>query len=262
MAKLGAPSPKPAGPGGPSDLRSDPGRPAPSAPAGPAVKPAPAPAPQSRAAFGKLLDNRRDPRGGAQDPEVVSGRALIGDESLDAQGVGGMSVLHAAEHVMILLSRKRAKHERDEALAVVGDLILGLEQPAFAKKVLLGLGEVGRIVDIYPLEVLAYVMARRPALAEGIRFEPFVKNRSALESAVHVVESPIAIQIPLPMKMRAFALSGGGSPGYCFTPGAPGEYHLELGEAGQFTLLLRGEVHKAGLVDRLKLRVTDEPGSD
>ncbi len=56
------------------------------------------------------------------------------------------------------------------------------------------------------------------------------------------------------------ALDGGGTPGYCFAPGAPGEYILELGAAGTFSLLLRGDVRKQSLVDRIVLRVEDTPG--
>ncbi len=61
--------------------------------------------------------------------------------------------------------------------------------------------------------------------------------------------------------MRAFGLEGGGLPGYCFAPGPPGSYHLEMAEAGNFVLLVRGDIRKTSYVDRVALSIVEPPNS-
>jgi hypothetical protein len=155
------------------------------------------------------------------------------------------------------LADRRANEPRDQVLASIGDLLLAHPSKPAVKKILFDMPDAGRIVDIYPLEILIYVLEREPGLLPDMAFEPFIRNKVKLEAAVFEVEQPIRIEVPVLMRVRAFALLGGGSPGYCLQPGAPDEYLLELGDAGTFTFALRGELRGRSLIDRVTLRIID-----
>ena len=117
--------------------------------------------------------------------------------------------------------------------------------------------QVGRIVDIYPLEILAYLLERAPEIMSKHEFRPFVRNRDELVSGQFGVGEPIELRVPLALKMRSFALDGGGNPGYAFAPGPPGVYWLEFGQKGTFAMLLRGEMRRFSYIDRLTLTIHD-----
>lgn len=203
-------------------------------------------------------DQRRDPqKQGNQDK--LTGEGRIGDPSVTSAELAEMGSLVAARHLMVLLAKGRGARPRAEVLGQVGELLIGLDRPDQVRRLLLELPDAGRIVDIYPLEVLIYVLDRRPDLLRGFEYGAIVLNKSELEASTFRVEEPIALRLPLSLKMRGFALDGGGSPGYCFSPGPPGEYHLEVGEPGRFSLLLRGDVRKVSLVDRLTIAVSETP---
>lgn len=193
----------------------------------------------------------------AQDRLLGEGR--IGDESVTAKELSEMGSLVAARHLMVLLAKNRGQKDREAVLAQVGNLLIELERPELVRRLLLEMPDAGRIIDIYPLEVLNYVLRKRGDLLPGFEVGEIVLNKDVLELSTFRVEEPIAVRVPLSLKMRAFALDGGGAPGYCFSPGAPGEYLLELGEAGRFTLILRGDVRKTSLVDTVQIEVED-PG--
>lgn len=202
-------------------------------------------------------------RGGGQGakgqgaPAEPTARARLGDESLDAAGLSGFSTLLAAEHLMILLAKKRGRLERSAILKGVGDLLLAHERPEQVKRILLALAEVGRIVDIYPLEVMAYCLEQRASILEGVRFGELVRNKTELESARHGTGDPIRLELPLAAKLKAMALEGGGVPGYHLYPGALAEYFIELGEPGRWTVLLRAEMHQELVIDRVTLDLVD-----
>ncbi|MCK6551068.1 hypothetical protein L6R52_34855, partial [Myxococcota bacterium] len=205
----------------------------------------------------RIPDAPEDRRKKDRAQATLLGEGRIGADDVTSEELASMGSLVAARHLMVLLAKRRA--DRDAALAHVGALLIGLDDPILVRRLLLELPDAGRIVDIYPLEVLAYVLERRADLVPGFELAPFVTNRAELTAGTFAVEAPIRVEVPLALKMKAFALDGGGTPGYCFAPGAPGEYILELGAAGTFALLLRGDVRKQSLVDRLVLRVEDPP---
>jgi hypothetical protein len=137
-------------------------------------------------------------------------------------------------------------------------LALGEQRPDAVKKILLALGDAGRIVDLYPLELLIYVLERRAELLPGISCGNFIKNKPELEAKVWVVEEPVTIKLPINVRIKAFALEGGGSPGYCLQPGPPDAYVLEFGDAGSFSAAFRGEMRDRTLVDRVRLTIRDD----
>ena len=189
----------------------------------------------------------------------LSGEGRIGDPSLTAEEFAALGTLVAARHVMALLARKRRDTERGALLAEVGDLLLAQKDPVSIRRILLQMGDVGSIVDIYPLEVLDYVLQKRPAVLPGFEYGPIILNKTELEARTFAVEEVIRIKVPLSLRMRAFALEGGGEPGYCFAPGPPAEYHLEVASPGDFRVLVRGEIRKKSLVDRAILRIAEGP---
>jgi hypothetical protein len=203
---------------------------------------APAPLAQPNAPKISRDDRRDQKKQDAQDRLMGEGR--IGDESVTSAELADMGSLVAARHLMVLLAKNRGKKPRVEILGQVGDLLIGLDRPDLVRRLLLEMPDAGRVVDIYPLEVLNYVLERRADLLPGFQYGEIVLNKDELELSTYRVEEPIA-------------LDGGGTPGYCFSPGPPGEYHLEVGEAGQFSMLLRGDVRKISLVDRLTITVED-----
>lgn len=187
-----------------------------------------------------------------------SGRSRLLDDGVDGATLGAMSVDVAAEYVMLRLARRRSEVARAALLEEVTELLLQLPDERFLRRVLLGLAEAGRIVDIYPLELLFRVRERAPERVPFAKYSPFVKNRVELETQTFLVEAPICFQVPLAMRIRAFALEGGGFPGYAFSPGPPAEYVLELGAPGEFSVLLRGELRKEHWLDRIRLKVAEE----
>jgi hypothetical protein len=195
----------------------------------------------------------------SDDVEIAAGpRAHVGDPDADREAFAAMSPLLAAEHITLVMARRRSVVAREELLSAAGDLLLSTEDADFVRRVLIILGEQTRVLDVYPLEVLAYCLERRPDLVNTHRFTPFVLNRTELASGRFVVEAPIRIALPLSATMRAMALVGGGAPGYHLYPGGPTEYLLEMGAAGTFSVLLRAEVRRESVVDRITVTVVDD----
>jgi hypothetical protein len=199
------------------------------------------------------LPDRRESKERAQKELLGEGR--IGDESVTARELMSMGSLVAARHLMVLLAKKRKGLERRRIIEDVGNLLIEINQAQVVRRLLLEMTDAGRIVDIYPLEVLAYVLEQRSDLVPGFDFGAIVQNKAEIEAGVFEVDETISIKVPLSLKMRGFALEGGGAPGYFFGPGAPAEYHLEIGEPGAYCLLLRGDLRKLSLIDRVKVRL-------
>lgn len=189
-------------------------------------------------------------------------RARVGAAGVDARELGAMSVLLAADHLTLLLAQRRGQVPREQLIDEVCTLLLGTESPDFVRKVLAALSEQQRVLDIYPLELLSRALERRPDLVDSHRFTPFVRNRHALATAVFRVEEPITLELPLSAQLKGMALAGGGSPGYHLYPGPPTEYRLELGAPGTFTFLLRAEVRRESVIDRVTVTVEDDDAPD
>ncbi|MBI4820094.1 MAG: hypothetical protein HY791_27710 [Deltaproteobacteria bacterium] len=189
------------------------------------------------------LDERLEPR---NHPEADSSEAL-----------SQLSAGSLADRLVFLLARNRRFAPREAVLDQVTQLVVAIDRPELVQRALLTMG--GPIVDIYPLELLARVAKAAPELVPKVSFEPFVKNRAILEAARFFVEDPIRFDLPIALKLRAFALDGGGYPGYCLSPGAPGEYVLEMAGSGLYPVLLRGDLHKKAVIDRIVLQIAEGP---
>ena len=228
--------------------------PKPPAPNEPRAANAPAGVQVDRGALRRMIDGDRPPRSRDETPDAGP-LDLIGDDRLDLARLQGLSSSLVAEHLMILLATKRRHQPRAEVLADVGDLLASFDDPKKIMSVFNRMPTSGGIVDIYPLEVCAHVLERGGRSDLPIRFAPFIKNREHLQEQRWSVETPISLSVPVALKMRQFALEGGGSPGYFFAPGRPGEYLLEFGEPGRYPMLLRGDVRKDAWIERLTVEV-------
>jgi hypothetical protein len=201
---------------------------------------------------------RRD-RSEAEEQLLAEGR--LGDPSVTAAELRGMGSLVAGRHLMTLLARRRQEVARAEVIREVAELLLGMDDGPWARRLLLQMAEAGRIVDIYPLEVMTYLVERHPGAVERCALGPVILNKALLEAQVHAVGGLIVLKLPLALKMKAFALEGGGAPGYVLAPGPPAHYLLEVHEPGAFSILVRGDIRRESLIDRAHLQVEEAPDS-
>ena len=133
----------------------------------------------------------------------------------------------------------------------VAQMLVLLEDPARARKIIALMPKVGKIVDIYPLELLDYLLRESPTSITGYSWNSFIKNRTEIEASVHKIGETIELRVPLALKMQSFALKGGGEPGYALAPGPPGVYWIEFGQAGQYPLLFQGQIRRQSFIDSL-----------
>lgn len=186
----------------------------------------------------------------------------LGDPSVSSAELRAMGSLVAGRHLMTLLARRRAQTERAEVIKEVGELLLGMDDGPWTRRLLLQMAEAGRIVDIYPLEVMAWLIEHHPGAVERLDFGPVILNKARLESEAHIVGGLIVLKVPLSLKMKSFGIEGGAAPGYIMAPGPPAHYLLEVHEPAQLTVLVRGDIRRTSLVDRVRLNVVPDPESN
>ena len=196
-----------------------------------------------------LLPDGRD----RQAPELPSGERA-GDPAVTSTELRQMGNVWATRHLLLLLAG-RAHPDREEAVDRIASLLIDLDDGPYARRLLLQAAEVGRVADIYPLEVMVRIMEREPEMLPRVQFGSIIRNARDIEAKLWPVGEVIELKVPLNLRMKAFALCGGGSPGYTFAPGPPATYQLEMGAAGVYRLLFRGEVRRLSMVDRLIVRV-------
>lgn len=193
---------------------------------------------------------------------ALLGEGRLGDPSVTSQQLRSMGSLVAGRHLMTLLARRRGQAEREAVIEEVGRLLMGMQDGPWTRRLLLQMAEAGRIVDIYPLEVLVWLLEHHPGSVDRVEFGPVVLNKALLESQSHIVGGLIVFKVPLSLKMKAFALEGGGAPGYIVAPGPPAHYLLEVHDPGPLTVLVRGDIRGTSFVDRVRLNVVLEPESN
>lgn len=226
----------------PSAPRPDPTR---------APRPEPALPPAASAPTGT---DRREERGAEA---RLLGEGSIGAPELEAERFADFGDLIATRH---LFSRMAApKSDRSAEVTHLGSLLLGLADGARARRVLEPLFSAERFFDIYPLELLFELVERAPGYVPRASVGSVIENRAFVESRIFEVEEVIPLRLALAAKVRAFALYGGASPGYCLSPGPPGRYELEMAGPGRFQLLLGARIHGEDRVEQVPLWVEDGP---
>ena len=201
-----------------------------------------------------LFPATRDSRN-AQPPKVAQLKHKLGQDDFPSDELQGLSPHLFAEHLMLILANRRASKSRKVVMEEVAKMLIHLNDPERARKVIALMPKVGRIVDIYPLELLDYLLRESPESITGHSWQGFIKNREAIESNSYALGDTVELRVPLALKMQSFALKGGGDPGYALAPGPPGVYWLEFGRAGEFSLLFQGQVRRQSFLDALLVRV-------
>jgi hypothetical protein len=192
-------------------------------------------------------------------------RAFVGDPRL----TDPLSIKEAlcapvayAKHCLILAEAFRATTgaTRAETVAYLARMFSGLGDRAFARQALKELGPATGIIDIYPLEVIEHCIETYPGLLLKAGFGTlFVRPRKRsldLEAGV-----PETLEYPAGLKIRGFAIKGGGVPGYRFEPDArEGAYTLMIFAPGRYRLLISA-ITRSGhtVVDRFDAVVRDGP---
>ncbi len=188
-----------------------------------------------------------------QAQKQLTGEGRIGAEDVGPEELRSMGSIFACRHLLTLMAKHRA--QRQEAITQLGELLYELADPKYSLRLITEMLEFGRIVDIYPLELMDYLVERYPDYLPGVARSELVLNRKFLTSRIFSVEEEVPLKLSLNTKLKAFAIKGGGSPGYHLYPGPPGQYTIEFGEPGSFQILLRGEQRKRMLVDTLSINI-------
>lgn len=163
-----------------------------------------------------------------------------------------------AQHAMLLAAeRQAAGATRQEALAFLAGLYVGVTDRAYANKALREFGPGTGILDLYPLELMAHLLEHVPAFCTKVQQGSFFTRRGdgCYRAKAH---EPIPLQYDPDVRIRGFALKDGPRPGYLFEPvDPPGNYQLVFFEPGRFTVLISG-IKKDGwlLLDELACEIT------
>jgi hypothetical protein len=166
-----------------------------------------------------------------------------------------------AKHVMILAEafRRSTGAYREEAIAYLARMFVSTSDRNFGRLALKEFGPGSGILDIYPLEVIEHVLERYPGFLPKVRFGCLFHNvpdgeRRALTTNTR---TPIMLEYAEELRIRGFAISGGGRPGYVFEPDLePGKYRLLIQSAGRWTISISA-ANSSGYttIDRIIVRV-------
>ncbi len=193
---------------------------------------------------------------GDNNPRVLPGQRRLlgrpGDPSLTDPGEAMRELgtpLFYAQHAMLLAEafRVRTGAARAEVIAYLGSLFAALPDRRFARSAVRELGFGTGVVEIYPLEVVVYLLDACPGLLRRTRYAPIFTGLSGtLRAAPH---RALELKLPEDVRVRSFALVGGPRPGYRFEPArSPGQYRLVLGAVGDFEILVGARPPDGGTV--------------
>lgn len=170
-----------------------------------------------------------------------------------------------AKHAMILAEafRRSTGASRHEAIDYLARLFVAPRDRTFGRSALKEFGPSSGILDVYPLEVVTHVLDHYPQFLPKVSRGQFF-HRSGERAATWRTDTqtPVILEYAEDLKVRAFALVGGGTPGYVFEPAdAPGRYSLTVRSPGRWTCSVSG-VSRTGhtTVDTFVVQVTLAPG--
>lgn len=170
-----------------------------------------------------------------------------------------------AKHAMILgeAFRRSTGASRHEAIEYLARLFVAPRDRTFGRSALKEFGPASGILDVYPLEVVAHVLDHYPQFLPKVSRGRFFHQSGERAPAWRTdTQTPVILEYPEDLKLRGFALVGGGTPGYVFEPAdVPGRYSLLVRSPGRWTCSVSG-VSRTGhtTVDTLVLQVTLAPG--
>jgi hypothetical protein len=161
-----------------------------------------------------------------------------------------------AAQAMILAEafRRSTGATRTEAIEYLARLYLGLPDRPFARAAFKEFGPSTGILDIYPLEVAAHLLDHHPGFFTKAGYG---RIRSSTETLVADGGSELRFEHAPELKIRGFALVGGGRPGYVFEPAEEaGVYRLLIRSGGRWEILVSA-INRAGytLIERFTVTV-------
>lgn len=189
-------------------------------------------------------------------------RSRVGDPTLtdpdDMVRVLGTPTAYARHALLLAESFRTLGATRTEAIGYLGRLFVAVGDRGFARNALKELGPGTGIIDLYPLEVMAHLLEAYPGFLPKAGFgRLFTPGRGKTETLHLRPGVPRLLEYSAEIKVRGFALSGGGRPGYTFEPGPEtGRYSLRIDTPGEYELLVSA-VTKSGhtIIDRLNVKV-------
>ncbi len=239
---------------------------------------------------GISLDERRNKRGRKQEDEDASdsesaeetaaktlglGEGGAGKyfQDLPADRLGDMSLtspnemkrllgpsVRFAQHAMLLAeARLKEGAPRQDALAYLASIYLGVADRAYANKALRDFGASTGIVDLYPLELMKHLLEHVPSFLSKVSTASFLAAtpREGYQAKAGV---PLKLTFDAGLRIRGFAVKSGEKPGYLLEPmDPPGTYHLTMGSAGTFTVMMSA-LDKNGVLHIQEFLVEVAPG--
>ncbi len=171
------------------------------------------------------------------------------------------SPLAYAKHAMILAEafRRSTGASRGEAIEYLARLFIAPTDKSFGRLAIKEFGPSSGILDIYPLEVVEHVLERYPAFLPKVGFGRLFANVPSYEEETIFTDTrtPVLLEYPTDLKIRSFAVSGGGRPGYLLEPDLEeGKYRLHLYTSGKYRVLISAvNQHGYTTIDRLRIQV-------
>ena len=183
------------------------------------------------------------------------------DPALDAAQIERLGSIQGAIHMVKLADHwQRTGLDRDAVIERTAHTLLGFSRTDQVKKML---GEMGNapITHVYPLEVMLQILDRSPQFLPKVRRGELLENRSDLTGGDNIrAGQEFRLRYPADYKIKAFALLGGGQPGYEFAPHKNGIYRMVVDTPGDWTFALSAECKGETVVDTFQIHVR-EPGS-
>lgn len=140
-----------------------------------------------------------------------------------------------AQHAMVLTAQRQQEGlPREQAVEFLAKLYLGVTDRTYANKALRQFGAATGVLDVYPLEVMQHLLQHAPGFLRKVQLGSFFTQ---VPKGGYRTElgTPVVLRYDDSLRVRGFALRGGGQPGYLFEPvDPPGTYHLSFAQAGTF----------------------------
>ncbi|MCB9654630.1 MAG: hypothetical protein H6729_10930 [Deltaproteobacteria bacterium] len=179
------------------------------------------------------------------------------------------SPLAYARHAVVLAAKFRQSTgaTREEALEYLTRLFVALDDPPFTRQALRAFGPDTGIIDLYPLEVFERVLLRFPGLLHKTGFGRVAYVDAPGDERPYRLRRGMAqtIRYNRNLKLRGFAIRGGGRPGYRFAPipGTDDAVSLTIERHGNYAIMLSA-ITRTGftIIDRVDIRVAADSDSD
>lgn len=195
----------------------------------------------------------------AEDSRPEPGDLSLTDPDEIARVLG--SPLAYAKHAMILAEafRRTTGATRGEAIEYLARMFIAPSDRSFGRLAIKEFGPSSGILDIYPLEVMEHVLDRYPGFLPKVGYGRLFANVPAVEEETIYTDTrtPVMLEYSVELKIRAFAISGGGRPGYLLEPDLElGKYRLHIYTSGKYRILISAiNEHGYTTIDRLRILV-------